>query len=94
MTKTKEDVDVEVDISELTDILNTRNLILYNDDVNSFDFVIRVLVSICKHTFEQAEQCTFLIHFKGKCSVKNGSYEDLKPLRDAITEKGIKAVIQ
>ena len=55
-------------------------LVLHNDDVNTFDFVIECLIEICKHTLEQAEQCTILVHYKGKCTVKTGSME-LKPMR-------------
>lgn len=55
-------------------------LVLHNDDVNTFDFVIECLIEICKHTLEQAEQCTILVHYKGKCTVKTGSMELLKPM--------------
>jgi ATP-dependent Clp protease adaptor protein ClpS len=51
-------------------------------------------MEICKHTYEQAEQCAYIIHFKGKYAVKHGSYEDLKPMCDAITERGIGATLE
>jgi len=52
---------------------------LYNDDVHTFDYVIDSLIDVCEHTLEQAEQCTILVHYKGKCAVKSGEYEELKP---------------
>ncbi len=70
-----------------------RQLIVYNDDVNTFDHVIKALIDVCEHTPEQAEQCTWIIHYKGKCSVKEGSFSKLKPMRDAICDRGISAEI-
>jgi len=70
-----------------------RDLILHNDDVNTFDFVIDTLVEICGHNPLQAEQCAFIVHNKGKCAVKKGSYDDLKPLCLALLEKGLSATI-
>ncbi len=64
-----------------------------NDDFNTFEHVIATLIRVCKHTPEQAEQCTWLIHYKGKCAVKNGSYDELKPMCEAICEAGIDARI-
>ena len=58
-----------------------RVLVLYNDEVNTFDFVIESLVEVCKHEPEQAEQCAWIAHFKGKCSVRSGDLDELKPLR-------------
>src|SRR5947199_10288020 len=81
-----------------TDVLveNHSNcqLIVWNDNVNSFDWVITTLIEICGHTQEQAEQCAMIIHTKGKYAVKQGSYDDLKPQCDAITERGIGATIE
>ena len=68
-------------------------LVVYNDDVNTFDFVIDTLIKVCGHTPEQAEQCTWIIHYKGKCIVKEGTREKLKPMRDAICERGINASV-
>jgi ATP-dependent Clp protease adaptor protein ClpS len=62
--------------------------------VNSFDWVIETLVDVCGHTTEQAEQCAMIIHFKGKYAVKDGHYDSLKPLKEAITERGINATIE
>ena len=70
-----------------------HSLIVWNDDVNTFDHVIATLIRVCHHTPEQAEQCTFLIHYKGKCAVKSGSLEFLRPFREAICEAGIDARI-
>ena len=69
-------------------------LIVWNDDVNTFDWVIETLVEICRHSYEQAEQCALLIHFQGKYAVKQGSYEELEPMCTAITDRGINATIE
>ena len=69
-------------------------LIVWNDDVNTFDWVIETLVEVCGHSYEQAEQCAFIIHFKGKYAVKQGSYEELEPMCTAITDRGINATIE
>ena len=82
-----------VDILEAVEITELKDLVVFNDDVNTFEHVIETLIKVCKHTSEQAEQCTLLIHYKGKCAVKKGSYEELKPMREAICEVGIDAKI-
>ena len=82
-----------IEVEEIIDDEAIRNLMVYNDDFNTFDHVIDTLIKVCKHEVHQAEQCTFLIHYKGKCSVKKGSYDDLKPMRVGITDAGIKADI-
>ena len=84
----------DVITDELLDLNHTFNLIVWNDDVNTFEWVIEALVEICRHTYEQAEQCAFIIHFHGKYAVKQGDYETLKPMREAITERGINATIE
>lgn len=71
-----------------------RKLVVHNDDVNTFDWVIETLVRICKHTREQAEQCSLLIHYKGKYAVKTGTFEVLYPMKNAIVERGIKATVE
>lgn len=78
-----------------TDENNQLNsfLILHNDDFHTFDFVINSLIEICGHDFEQAVQCTYLVHFKGRCDVKKGSYEKLKPLKDALVARELSATI-
>lgn len=78
----------------LTDLENTCMLIIWNDEVNSFDWVIETLISVCGHTAEQAEQCAMLIHTKGKYAVKEGGYDFLKPMCNSITERGINATIE
>jgi len=69
-------------------------LIVWNDDVNTFDWVIETLIEVCGHNQEQAEQCAMLIHFKGKYAVKQGSYEELEPMCTAITDRSINATIE
>lgn len=78
----------------LTEVESPCQLIVWNDEVNSFDWVIETLVKVCLHTLEQAEQSAMIIHTKGKYAVKEGSYDFLKPMRNAITERGINATIE
>lgn len=85
--------DEMVDVLEVIETTDLMDLVVFNDDVNTFDHVINTLKKVCRHTQEQAEQCTMLIHYKGKCTVKNGSFEFLKPMRDGICEAGIDARI-
>jgi ATP-dependent Clp protease adaptor protein ClpS len=73
--------------------LEENDLVVFNDDVNTFDHVIQVLMQVCKHEREQAEQCTLIIHYKGKCSVKKGSRSNLKPFCQAILDEGLQAAI-
>jgi len=82
-----------VDLLEAIEVTEVKDLVVFNDDVNTFEHVIETLIRVCKHTLEQAEQCTLLIHHKGKCTVRNGSYEELNPMREAICEVGIDAKI-
>jgi ATP-dependent Clp protease adaptor protein ClpS len=78
-----------------TDTLDEElyQLIVWNDDVNTFDWVIESLVEICHHSPEQAEQCALLIHYKGKCTVKNGEYIDLSTMCEALLDRGISATV-
>lgn len=71
-----------------------RELVLYNDDVNTFDHVIESLVDICEHDLLQAEQCTYIVHYHGKCSVKSGTYLRLKPMKEGLCDRGLSAVIK
>ncbi len=71
-----------------------RDLILYNDDVNTFDFVIECLIEVCKHDQLQAEQCTYIIHYNGQCVVKSDSFTKLQPMKDALIDRGLSAVIK
>lgn len=86
--------DYREDVLEITSDEDINDLIVYNDDINTFDHVINTLVKVCKHTPEQAEQCTVLVHYKGKCAVKKGSFVDLIPYRQAIVDAGINAEIE
>lgn len=82
----------ETDILTLTE--DPCQLIVWNDEVNTFEWVIETLMEVCGHSHEQAEQCAYIIHFQGKYAVKNGIYDDLKPMCDAITERGINATVE
>ncbi|WP_396194836.1 ATP-dependent Clp protease adaptor ClpS [Flavobacterium sp.] len=74
--------------------IGTNNeIVLYNDDVNTFDHVIDTLIRVCQHTAEQAEQCAILVHYKGKCTVKTGSFDELKPQCTQLLEAGLSAEI-
>jgi ATP-dependent Clp protease adaptor protein ClpS len=75
-------------------LVEKKDLVVFNDDVNTFDHVIESLVKVCKHEVEQAEQCTWIIHFNGKCQVKRGTFEKLEPMCTALLERGITAEIQ
>jgi len=78
----------------LTDKREGYCIIVWNDEVNSFDWVIETLVDVCGHSFEQAEQCAMIIHHNGKYAVKEGDIDDLKPMCEAISERGISATIE
>ena len=82
----------DVDVLTLTE--DPFSLIVWNDEVNTFEWVIETLMEVCGHTAEQAEQCAYIIHFKGKYAVKHGFYEKLKPMCDAITDRGIGATLE
>jgi len=84
----------EVDIQELIDDLLSQQIVLYNDDVNTFEHVINCLMKYCEHEMHQAEQCAMIVHYNGKCGVKSGSYEELKPICEALLEKGLSAKIE
>ncbi len=85
--QTEEQHDTDVIEEEL------HNLIVWNDDVNTFDWVIESLVDICGHETLQAEQCALIIHHKGKCGVKKGSFDDLRPQAEGLIDRGIQATI-
>lgn len=88
---TKEKIQEEVDVLE--QIVSQHEIVLYNDDVNTFDFVIDSLIDVCEHTLEQAEQCTILVHYKGKCTVKTGEFKDLKSRCSKLLSLGLSAEI-
>lgn len=83
----------EVDVLEAVETTDLMDLVVFNDDVNTFEHVIETLIRVCEHTPEQAEQCTLIIHHRGKCTVKTGSFDFLRPMREAICEVGIDARI-
>jgi len=80
--------------SEKSKASEDRELVLYNDNHNTFQYVTRCLMEICRHDVLQAEQCTYLIHYSGKCVVKTGTYNFLKPLRDSLFDRGLSAEIK
>lgn len=75
------------------DTLEQKNneIVLYNDDVNTFDHVINTLIYVCEHTPEQAEQCSIIVHYKGKCTVKTGAYKELEPRCSMLLDAGLSA---
>lgn len=88
---TIEKVKEEVLLAE--EVGNSNEIVLYNDDVNTFDHVIDTLIRVCNHTPEQAEQCSIIVHYKGKCTVKTGAYDELKPQCTQLLEAGLSAEI-
>lgn len=88
---TKEQILEEVLVEEQVGLNN--EIIVYNDDVNTFDHVIETLVRVCNHTSEQAEQCSLIIHYKGKCTVKTGILDELKPQCTGLLDAGLSAEI-
>jgi len=85
--KQLEDVLLEEGTADLNEI------VLFNDNVNTFDHVISTLVEVCGHSFEQAEQCSLIVHYKGKCTVKTGEYSELEPRCTKLLEAGLSAEI-
>ncbi|MFM9008683.1 MAG: ATP-dependent Clp protease adaptor ClpS [Bacteroidota bacterium] len=73
---------------------SSRRIVLYNDDVNTFDWVIDSLIDVCRHQREQAEQCSLIVHYKGRCAVKEGGFTDLKPMCEALLDRGLSATIE
>ena len=85
--KIKEQFETSIEEGHLNEI------VLFNDDVNTFDHVIETLVHVCHHSYEQAEQCSLLVHYKGKCTVKTGVYEELEPQCSKLLKAGLSAEI-
>jgi ATP-dependent Clp protease adaptor protein ClpS len=83
----------ELDGQVAEDLSEGRFLILHNDDVHSFDYVIDSLIAVCQMETTQAEQCTYLVHYKGKCDVRKGAFDKLKPFREGLIERGLNATI-
>ncbi|WP_242203722.1 ATP-dependent Clp protease adaptor ClpS [Aestuariivivens insulae] len=75
------------------EVVTQNEIVLYNDEVNTFDHVIETLIYACDHTAEQAEQCSIIVHYKGKCTVKTGLYDDLKPRCTMLLDAGLSAEI-
>ena len=88
---TKEKIRERVSVKEVPSLNN--EIVVYNDDVNTFDHVIDTLIRVCEHTPEQAEQCSLIVHYNGKCTVKTGSLDKLKPQCLQLLEAGISAEI-
>jgi ATP-dependent Clp protease adaptor protein ClpS len=88
LTKYQEEV-----VTETLELVDDKELVVFNDEVNTFDHVINTLIKVCKHSKHQAEQCTLIIHYKGKCSVKKGTEEELVPMKEAILDAGINAAV-
>ncbi len=88
---TEEQLQEEIDLAELK--ANEYQIVLFNDDVNTFDHVVETLIRVCNHTPEQAEQCSIIVHYKGKCAVKTGSYEELKPRCTQLLQADLSAEI-
>ena len=86
-TKVLEEVQVEEQVA------NNNEIVLFNDEVNTFDHVIDTLIRVCKHTAEQAEQCSLIVHYNGKCTVKTGDYTELEPQCTQLLEAGLSAEI-
>tara|TARA_R100000951_G_scaffold74771_1_gene63032 strand:- start:43 stop:330 length:288 start_codon:yes stop_codon:yes gene_type:complete len=94
----EEDFDIleipGVELNDEASLENNKSLIVYNDDINTFENVIRSLIEVCEHSIKQAEQCAYLIHHKGKVVVKSGSFKKLKPMKDGLSERGLSVVIK
>ncbi|KAA5548211.1 ATP-dependent Clp protease adaptor ClpS [Adhaeribacter rhizoryzae] len=91
--RTETEIAFQEDVLLLEEVIDLKNLVVYNDDFNTFEHVIQTLIEVCKHAPEQAEQCTYLIHYKGKCTVKVGTFEELEAMCSAIHDRGISADI-
>lgn len=85
-------LEEDVDVLDVTD--KGCSLIVWNDEVNTFEWVIETLIEVCDHSAEQAEQCAMIIHTQGKYAVKHGGYEVLKQMCDSITDRGIGATVE
>lgn len=88
---TKEEILEQLLLEEET--VRQNEIVLFNDEVNTFDHVINTLISVCEHTPEQAEQCSLIVHYNGKCTVKTGEYDELKPRCSKLLQAGLSAEI-
>jgi ATP-dependent Clp protease adaptor protein ClpS len=89
LSSTKTEIEVDVLLEET----EQKEIVLFNDDVNTFDWVIESLIEVCEHEPLQAEQCAFLVHYTGKCGVKKGSFEELEPRCTSLLDRGLSAEI-
>ena len=87
-------VETQEKVFSIEQLKEQKDLIVYNDDVNTLDHVIESLIKVCRHDAIQAEQCTTIIHYNGKCQVKRGTFERLEPMCTALLDRGISAVIE
>ncbi len=93
---------LNIDVQELEDIMlleeestgERAELLVYNDDFNTFEWVIQSFMEVCSHTFEQSEQLSLLVHYKGKATVKTGVMTELRPLKEALIDRGLSAIIE
>jgi len=92
---TREFIRQSPDFEDAVDVMpdEVRHLILHNDDVHTFDYVIASLMDICHHEMHQAEQCALIVHYNGKCDVKTGAYDMLHLMKDKLTSKGLSVTI-
>ena len=88
------DTDVDILVEDLTDVGAISELIVYNDDHNTFDWVIQCFVEVLEHSAEQAEQLSLIVHYKGQATVKTAPMKVLRPLKDALVDRGLSAIIQ
>ncbi|RLD17831.1 MAG: ATP-dependent Clp protease adaptor ClpS [Bacteroidetes bacterium] len=88
------DTDVDVLVEDETDVGAISELIVYNDDHNTFDWVIQCFVEVLEHSSEQAEQLSLIVHYKGQAIVKTAAMKELRPLKDALVDRGLSAIIQ
>ena len=96
MTRTKKTTKENQKIEDNNSISNLGNnmLVLHNDEVNTFEYVIDILIRVCEHNNEQAEQCAYITHYKGKCDIKKGSFDYLKSYKDDLINKGLNVTIE
>lgn len=90
---TKEKIKKQADADVLEKEVPQHEIVLFNDDIHTFDYVIDALMNVCEHDYIQAEQCTVLVHYKGKCAVKTGEFEELKPKCTKLLQLGLSAEI-
>ena len=93
-TSHQRELRVQENTQLVEELVAEQFLVVYNDDVNTFEHVIESLIDVCNHTPEQAEQCSYIIHYKGRASVREGLFDKLYPMKTALTDRGLSAVIE